>query len=167
MRPSTYFIVTSWLSSLLSIAGIGLLGRALQFNQVENFFLIASFGATAVLVHAAPNSPLAQPRNVVGGHIVSAIIGVLLAKFLPADPVWLAALSVSTAIAAMHITHTLHPPGGATALLAVSSGGAIEKLGFWYVISPVAASAILMVLIAWLTNRASRDKTRHYPNQWW
>lgn len=167
MRPSTYFIVISWLSSLLSIAAIGWLGKLLQFSQIENFFLITSFGATAVLVHAAPTSPLAQPRNVIGGHIVSAIVGVSIALFLPLEPVWLAALAVSTAIAAMHVTHTLHPPGGATALLAVSGGAAIERLGFWFVISPVAAGALLMVLIALLSNRLSRDPARHYPSTWW
>lgn len=167
MRPSTYFIVVSWLSSLASIAAIGWLGQLLHFSHIENFFLITSFGATAVLVHAAPNSPLAQPRNVLGGHIVSAVIGVCIAKFIPLEPVWLAALAVSTAIAAMHLTHSLHPPGGATALLAVSGGAAIERLGFWFVISPVAAGAVLMLLIAWLTNKASRDPARHYPHKWW
>lgn len=167
MRPSNYFIAISWLSSLISIAAIGWLGRALHFGHIENFFLITSFGATAVLVHAAPNSPLAQPRNVIGGHIVSAVVGVLTAQFLPLEPVWLAAIAVSTAIAAMHLTHTLHPPGGATALLAVSGGAAIERLGYWFILSPVAAGAALMVLIAWLANRASRDPARHYPHNWW
>lgn len=167
MRPSAYFIAVSWISSLVSIAAIGLLGRALHFGHIENFFLITSFGATAVLVHAAPSSPLAQPRNVLGGHIVSAIIGVCIAQFLPLEPVWLTALAVSTAIAAMHLTHTLHPPGGATALLAVSGGAAIERLGFWFVISPVAAGAVLMLLIAWIANKLSRDPTRQYPHKWW
>lgn len=90
--------------------------------------LIGSFGATAVLVYGAIRSPLGQPRNVFGGHVISALIGVLSYQ-LVGDIVWLAAgLAVSTAIAAMHMTRTLHPLDGATALIAVIGGDSVHNL---------------------------------------
>ncbi|HSI77294.1 MAG TPA: HPP family protein, partial [Lunatimonas sp.] len=86
---------------------------------MENIFLIGSFGATAVLVYGAIQSPLAQPRNLLGGHILSAIIGVSVYKMMP-EIIWITApLAVSLSILTMQYTRTLHPPGGATALIAV------------------------------------------------
>ena len=89
--------------------------------------IIGSFGASAVLIYGAIKSPLAQPRNLLGGHIISALIGVTMVKIC--GPIlWLAAaLAVSLSIAVMHATKTLHPPGGATALIAVISGPQIHQ----------------------------------------
>ena len=87
------------------------------------FLLIGSFAATAVLVYAAPEGPLSQPRNVVGGHAVSAFIGMCIYKLSVQWEFgfWLSApLAVSLAIVAMQVTKTLHPPGGATAMIIVS-----------------------------------------------
>ncbi|MGZ4118072.1 MAG: HPP family protein, partial [Bacteroidia bacterium] len=96
--------------------GIGIIGfiSSKYFTLNDNLFLIGSFGASAVLVYGATNSPLAQPRNLVGGHLVSALVGVTIHKLIPGE-IWLSsALAVSTAIVMMQITKTVHPPGGAT-----------------------------------------------------
>ncbi|MFQ8890709.1 MAG: HPP family protein [Bilophila wadsworthia] len=94
--------------------------------------LIGSFGASAVLAFGAIRSPLAQPRNLVGGHFLSALVGVSCYFLFPGTP-WLAScLAVATAIALMHVTKTLHPPGGATALIAVTGGEGIHQLGYLY-----------------------------------
>lgn len=107
--------------------------------------LIGSFGATAVLLYGAPQSPLAQPRNVIGGHVVSALIGVVTFQMLGACGLLAPSLAVSTAIVAMRLTGTLHPPGGATALLAVIGGDGIHQLGYWYALVPCGAGAVVMV----------------------
>jgi CBS-domain-containing membrane protein len=131
----------------------------------DQLMLIGSFGASAVLVYGAIKSPLAQPRNFVGGHVISALIGVTVYKLFP-ETAWLASsIAVATAIAAMHVTKTLHPPGGATALIAVIGSSKIHAMGYLYIIVPVGAGAIIMLVIALLINNISKD--RKYPMSWW
>jgi len=126
--------------------------------------MIGSFGASAVLLYGAIRSPLAQPRNLLGGHILSAIIGVAAYNALP-DHVWLAAsVAVATAIAVMHVTKTLHPPGGATALIAVIGGKSIHTIGYWYVLVPAGLGALILLAVALLVNNI--PKSRKYPEFW-
>ena len=126
--------------------------------------IIGSFGASAVLIYGAIRSPLAQPRNLVGGHLVSAVIGVASYKLFP-DAIWFASsFGVATAIAAMHATKTLHPPGGATALIAVIGGEQIHKLGFYYALMPVGSGVLIMLFVAVIVNNIA--KNRRYPEFW-
>ena len=126
--------------------------------------IIGSFGASAVLIYGAVRSPLAQPRNLIGGHVFSAIVGVASFQLLGSHP-WLAAASaVSTAIALMHLTKTLHPPGGATALIAVIGGDAVHELGFLYALIPAALGAGVMLIVALIVNNI--PKNRRYPEFW-
>ncbi|MBF0521148.1 MAG: HPP family protein, partial [Nitrospirae bacterium] len=119
---------------------------------------------SAVLIYGAIKSPLAQPRNLIGGHVISAIIGVTCYKLFHSH-MWLAApLAVATAIAVMHLTRTLHPPGGATALIAVIGGKTVNDLGFMYALVPAGAGAVIMLIIALLVNNI--PKTRNYPEYW-
>ena len=157
-------IFWAWAGSSLSVACLALLEKvcAQEWNLP---LLIGSFGASAVLAFGAPHSPLAQPRNIVGGHVLSAIVGVSIQAMLGPEPVIAAALAVSTAIALMHMTQTLHPPGGATALIAVIGGPGIHSMGYWYVLLPCAAGAICMVLLALVTNNLAARKK--YPTFWW
>jgi CBS-domain-containing membrane protein len=117
-----------------------------------------------VLTYGAVRSPLAQPRNLVGGHVVSALVGVAAWKLLHQDP-WLAqAVAVATAIALMHATKTLHPPGGATALIAVIGSDAVHDLGFFYVLVPATLGPLLLLLVALLVNNI--PQSRRYPEIW-
>lgn len=126
--------------------------------------MIGSFGASAVLTYGAVRSPLAQPRNLVGGHVISALIGVAAFKLLHGH-LWLAeASAVATAIAVMHLTKTLHPPGGATALIAVIGSDKVHELGFLYAFIPAGLGALILLLIALLINNIPR--TRRYPEIW-
>ena len=118
--------------------------------------LIGSFGASAVLCFGATKSPLAQPRNLVGGHVVSAIVGVTVCQFIGAESVLSVSLAVPLAIAAMLITGTLHPPGGATALTAVTGGQAIYGLGYNYVFIPCFLGAVILLVIALVCNNMSK-----------
>lgn len=133
-------------------------------GDTDQVMIIGSFGASAVLIYGAVRSPLAQPRNLVGGHVLSAIIDVSVYKLLP-DQLWIAsALSVSTAIFAMHATKTLHPPGGATALIAIIGSPKIHDLGYFYVILPVGLGALIMLFVALIINNIT--KYRRYPEFW-
>lgn len=131
------------------------------FAKEDAVFLIGSFGASCVLVYGVIQSPLAQPRNLIGGHVVSALVGVTAAKLFP-ELIWLAsAVAVAAAIVLMQITKTLHPPGGATALIAVTGSPAILKLGYWYVITPVLSGASILLIVALVFNNLTAN--RQYP----
>jgi CBS-domain-containing membrane protein len=130
----------------------------------DNLFLIGSLGASAVLVYGAPRSPLAQPRNLVGGHMLSALVGVLCFQLLPPVPGLAEAIAVASAIALMHLTRTLHPPGGATALIAVIGSDELHALGYLYVLAPAGLGAVILLIVALLVNNACA--TRRYPEFW-
>ena len=115
----------------------------------------APSGPRRCLIYGAIKSPLAQPRNLVGGHLISALIGVTAYKLLSPYPWLAAALAVATSIAVMHATKTLHPPGGATALIFVMGSPKIHHLGYLYVLMPVAAGVAVMLLVALLVNNLS------------
>jgi CBS-domain-containing membrane protein len=113
--------------------------------------LVASMGASAVLLFAVPHSALAQPWNVVGGHLVSALIGVSCARYIP-DMLFAAATSVGVAILVMHYLRCIHPPGGATALTAVIGGSSVHDLGYVFVIEPILINTVVIVTIAIVFN---------------
>ena len=162
-RVSNEEIVWSWIGSFLGIAAVAWVSQ-LYLAGLDCTLLIGSFGASAVLVYGAVRSPLAQPRNLIGGHMLSAIIGVLCWKLLNQN-MWLAeSMAVATAIALMHATRTLHPPGGATALIAVIGSPDIHQMGFWYVLYPAAAGALILLLVAVLVNNI--PESRRYPEIW-
>jgi CBS domain-containing membrane protein len=151
-----------------SFLGIGLIGflNSKYFTAYDNLFLIGSFGASSVLIYGLINSPLAQPRNLIGGHVICALVGVTVHRFIP-NELWLsAAFSVSLSIVLMQITKTMHPPGGATALIANIGSPKIQALGYFYVLSPVLSGVIILLLVAILCNNAT--KHRSYPkNKHW
>ena len=156
-------IIWSWLGAFLGISTVALISyKVLEGKGLT--MIIGSFGASAVLIYGAIKSPLAQPRNLLGGHIFSAVIGVASYQLFQPQ-IWLAAaVAVSTAIAFMHATKTLHPPGGATALIAVIGGESVHKLGYLYAIIPTAVGASIMLIVALLVNNI--PKTRRYPEFW-
>jgi len=156
-------ILWSWIGSFSGIAAVGL-AHYKMLEPKSLVMIVGSFGASAVLIYGAIRSPLAQPRNLMGGHILSALIGVSAFRLLGAEP-WLAAsVAVSTAIAVMHMTKTLHPPGGATALIAVIGGRQIHDLGYWYALVPVGLGAVMMLVVALLVNNI--PEKRRYPEFW-
>lgn len=150
----------TFIGAFAGISAIGLIQKS-GLSLHDSVFLIGSFGATAVLVFGATNSPLAQPRNLIGGHFLSAVIGVTAYKLFP-DNMWLSsALAVSTAIVLMQITRTMHPPGGATAIIANIGSEKIKLLGYYYVVFPVMTGVLILFLVALLVNNI--PKNRNYP----
>ena len=135
-------ILWSWLGAFLGIAAVAYINYGV-LDKTDLVMIIGSFGASAVLIYGAIKSPLAQPRNLLGGHVLSALIGVTAFKLLEPN-LWLAAaLAVATSIALMHATKTLHPPGGATALIAVIGGAKVHTWATstrWYPWAPAPSS---------------------------
>lgn len=151
-------------SFLGAFVGIGLIAyfQSHWLTKEENIFLIGSFGASSVLLYGAIQSPLAQPRNLIVGHLISAFIGVTIYKFLP-DIIWVTApLAVALSIVAMQITKSLHPPGGATALIAVIGSEKIKALGYFYIVSPVLTGTLILFVVALVFNNIT--KHRKYPD---
>jgi len=109
--------------------------------------LIFSIGASTVLVFAVPHGALSQPWPVIGGHLVSALIGVSCARWVP-DAALAAAAAVGLSIGAMHYLRCIHPPGGATALAAVLGGEPLHAMGFGFVLSPVLVNALVLLAAA-------------------
>ena len=136
--------------------------------------IIASFGATAVLIYGSPSSPLAQPVCVVFGNVVSALIGVSISKVIGLMPYDMqishitviigSALAVALSTVAMQYLRILHPPGGATAFIAVIGDEHIKQHGYYYVISPVLIGNVVLILFAVLINNLS--ETTKYPQYW-
>lgn len=158
---------TSHLEKLISVLGgsLGVLGT-IYLNQLwlgpeAVQFLTTSTGASAVLLFASPQGTFAQPWSLIGGQAVSALAGVLCAKWID-DPLLASAASVGLAIGLMYYLRCLHPPGGATALYAVIGGEGVHALGFGYVLTPILANAALLCLMGVLFNLPF--PWRRYPN---
>ena len=125
-------------------------------------WLIAPMGASSLLLFAVPASPLAQPWSVLGGNLLSALVGVSCAEFLGHS--WeVAALAGGLATASMFALRCLHPPGGAVALTAVLAGPEIAKLGYAFALYPVGLNSLGLLLIALLFNNALRRRYPHVP----
>ncbi len=159
-------IIWSWIGAFLGTYLVLIIGRYLAVTAVDSLFLIGSFGASAVLVYGAPLAEFSQPRNLVGGHVVSAAVGVTVFMLLGDNLVLTGPTAVSLAIVAMHFTRTLHPPGGATALIAIIGGGKIHSLGYTYILCPVLLGSMILLLVALLVNNLSTNPKRHYPVYW-
>ncbi|WP_349917968.1 HPP family protein [Aeromonas veronii] len=150
--------VVGALGAFIGLCGTGLICQ--WALGIEAYWLIAPMGASAVLLFAAPASPLAQPWSILVGNGVSALMGVVSAALVP-DPALASALAVMLAIGAMFLTRSLHPPGGAVALTAVIGGEGIRQLGLGYVLLPVLVNSALLLTLGLVYNRLLG---RRYPN---
>ena len=141
------------------IAITGLLCGLMLGNGIAHPLLVAPMGASAVLLFAVPASPLAQPWPVFGGNVVSALVGITVARLIP-DPTIAAALAVGCAIAVMSLLRCLHPPGGAVALSAVL-GAAHGAPNYMFALVPVAVNTALLVMVAILFHRIAGHSYPH------
>ncbi|QDX26285.1 HPP family protein [Sphingomonas suaedae] len=123
--------------------------------------IVAPMGASAVLIFAVPSSPLAQPWPVVGGNMISALLGIAVFRHV-GDPMIAAGLAVGLAILAMSLCRCLHPPGGAAALTAVIGSDSVHAAGYAFAFAPVALNSIALVALAMVFHRVS---THSYPHQ--
>ncbi len=157
---------TGWTETLRATAGmfVGMVALILFLSadpaaSAWGLFVIAPFGASAVLLFALPNSPLAQPWSAVIGNAVSALVGVALVLLIDVPELRIV-LAPALAVMAMHLCRALHPPGGAVALATVLAPHAAQELGFLYVLLPVALGTFALVPVAAL---AAAMTGRRYP----
>lgn len=129
-------------------------------DKNASVLIVASMGASAVLLFAVPHGTLSQPWSLIGGHITSAIVGVTCAKFIP-DLLYAAPLAVGIAVGLMYYLNCIHPPGGATALTAVVGGASINELGYQFVLTPVLINVTALFFVAIVFNYFF--KWRRYP----
>lgn len=145
-----------WKRVLLAGVGgclvIALLALGSSGNQLV--LLTAAFGSTCVLIFQMPAAHVAQPMNVLGGHLVSAFIGLLGLTFLPVTW-WSVALCTGAAIAAMAALRVTHPPGGAHPITVMTTGAT-----WWYLLTPIVMGSIAVLILGWAFHRATRTR---YP----
>ena len=154
--------IISTAGGFLGIFGILMVSYWLLDPEVA-VFIVPSMGASAVLLFAAPHVPFSQPWNVLGGHAVSAVIGVACWQWIP-DFTIAASASVGLATGAMYLLRCIHPPGGATALAAVIGSEKLHQLGFAYEYEPIMLNAVTILLVAIIFN--GLIKGRQYPAFW-
>jgi len=150
----------SWIGSFIGITAISYFHLDM-LKETDLSLIIGSFGASAVLVYGAVNSPLSQPRNLIGGHLLSAFVGVTIYKLFPEYIILSSALAVSISILVMQLTLTLHPPGGATALIAVIGSESLHQLGYLYILVPVLSGSFILLITAIIVNNIPSH--RYYP----
>ena len=146
-------IITGIIGGFITIFFLGLLT---SFTSTP--WLIASFGASCVLAFGLWNSPLSQPRNIIGGHFISTLIGLVVYHIFGNEP-WSLAMGVGLAIGLMMLTKTTHPPAGADPIIVIFGAYPWGSL-----FTPVLTGSIVIVLIALLINNLRSD--REYPVFW-
>jgi CBS-domain-containing membrane protein len=152
-QPPLKAIALAWLGGFLAIAVLAALTDALSLA-----LLLGSFGASCVLVFGFPDVPFAQPRNVVVGHVMSSLVGLLfMSAFGPHW--WTVALAVGSAIALMMATRTVHPPAGSNPVIVY-----LTQPTWGFILFPTLIGALLLVVVALLYNNSVRE-TR-YPKYW-
>lgn len=151
---------TRWIRILIAAAGGALAIGAMELFSARAAFPLAAipFATSIVLVMGSPEVAPAQPRALVGGHLISALVGLVVVKTIGPAP-WAAACAVGLAIAAMHLTRTFHPPAGINPLLIVAN-----NLSWSFLFVPVAAGALLLAAFAWLWHNYLQDP---WPERWW
>ncbi len=151
------------LSGFVALLGIGLIMLTSQFFlPAEDMpWIVASMGASAVLLFAVPLGPLSQPWSFVGGHLLSGFIGITIAQYIP-NIMIAAPLAVAVAIFVMYVTSCLHPPGGATALSAIVGSEAVHQMGYMYLLTPIALNLAVLLTFTLVINNLLPN--RYYPN---
>jgi CBS domain-containing membrane protein len=150
------------LGALLAITAVAALCHRLLPIPASLPYLAAPLGASAVLVFAVPASPLSQPWPVVGGNVISALVGTLAAQLIP-RPEIAAGAAVGGAILTMSLLRCLHAPGGGTALVTAMASPAIAASGFSFALLPIAVDAALLVVVAYLFHLVSGHSYPHRP----
>ncbi|MFL9452193.1 MULTISPECIES: HPP family protein [Nostocales] len=152
-RPHHIHIFWSWCGSFIGIAATAYLSVT-----TNSPLLMAPFGATSVLIFGIPDSPLAQPRNVIGGNFVAALVSLTILHLFGSEP-WAMGMAVATAIGMMQLTATLHPPSGAVALVVM-----MTKAPWQFLLTPALEGSIILILCAVVFNNLARERT--YPKYW-
>ncbi|MBT3827319.1 MAG: HPP family protein [Nitrosomonadales bacterium] len=145
-RKDYEFIIAS-VGAFVTVIAAGFFSDLILLNNSGTPIIIASTGASAMVVLGLPDSPVSRPWNLVGGHTFSAIVGVSCYQFIP-NELLAASLSIPFSMIAMYFGRCMHPPGGATAITAVIGGVAINELGYMFVITPIFFNSLILLTVA-------------------
>lgn len=154
-------LLMAWIGIMLGVGVIALVSSWL--DDISQLMLIGSLGATCVLLFGVPQSPFAQPRNLLLGQALSAFVGVSAVMLFPDNLLLAAPFAVATTTLLMLLSKTVHPPGGATALIAVIGPPELQALGYGYLV-PVMASMVILLLVGLVTNNVLPGE--RYPQRW-
>lgn len=153
-KTSIKEILFAWTGGLIAIGLIGYLTKSF-----DNLLIMGSFGASCVLLFAFPKSPFSQPRNIILGHFFSTFTGLLFLHTL-GNEWWSMALALSTALALMLATRTVHPPAGSNPLIVFLIGADLD-----YLLFPTLSGSIILVIVALFYNNL--HSKRKYPSYWY
>ena len=152
-KPHHRHVFWSWFGSFLAISICAYLTM-----EANSPLLMAPFGATSVLIFGVPDSPLAQPRNVIGGNVLGALVSLIILHFFGASPLTIG-MAVSVTIAITQITGTVHPPAGAVALVVM-----MTQPDWQFLLRPTLEGSIVLVACAIVFNNLAEERT--YPKHW-
>ena len=152
-KHSIRAVLVAWLGGFLAISAITLLS-----NTFSTALVLGSFGASCVLIFGFPDVPFSQPRNVIGGHFLSSLIGLSCLTLFGASW-WSVSIAVGTSIAVMMITRTTHPPAGSNPVIIY-----LLKPAWSFLLFPTLVGAIVLVVIAIIYNNLANDGK--YPKYW-
>ena len=147
----------SILAGIFSIITIGIL-TSLTYKTEFGVFLLASFGSSMVLLYGYPESPFAQPKNVFFGHLVTAVVGLVVLYFIPLPLFMTIPLAVGLGVGLMILFNVTHPPAGGNPIIVI-----IGSVSFDYLFSPVITGTIIIIIFAIIINRFILKKS--YPSQ--
>ena len=147
----------SILAGIFSILTIGIL-TFLTYKTDFGVFLLASFGSSMVLLYGYPESPFAQPKNVFFGHLITAIVGLIVLHFVPLPLFIIVPLAVGFGVGLMILFNVTHPPAGGNPIIVI-----IGSVSFDYLLSPVITGSIIIIISAIIINRFILKKS--YPSQ--
>ncbi len=140
-------IFKSSLAGLFSIVTIGVL-TYLTYETTFGLFLVASFGSTMVLLYGYPESPFAQPKNIFFGHLVTALIGILVLNFVPLPLVIIIPLAVGLGVSFMILLNVTHPPAGGNPIIVI-----IGSVSYDYLLSPIILGSLIVLVFGIIINR--------------
>ncbi len=148
-------LIISAIGAFIAVAMAGFFSNVI-LATTHSPLIIASAGASAMLMFGLPHAPVSRPWNLIGGHMVSAIVGVTC-YYLIADALLSTSVAIPVALIAMHLLRCMHPPGGATAVTAIIGGEAIHQLGYIFVIIPIFFNSLILLIVA-ISVASFRDK---------
>ncbi len=152
-KPTNKSVGLAWLGGFFAISAVALLT-----NFVSVALVLGSFGASCVLVFGYPDLPFSQPRNVIVGHFISSLVGLVFLKVF-GPHWWSVAMAVGTAIALMMLTRTVHPPAGSNPVIVF-----LSQPGWEFLLFPTLIGALVLTAVALVYNNATRDVK--YPKYW-